>query len=180
MPRRTSADYLYRFGRIISDYDLHLFGEGLLLRRARAAGRASDLARRRGGRALRGVGAERPARVSDRGLQPVGRPRAPDAPAGASGIWELFIPDLGDGAHYKFEIRTGGGHLLHKTDPYGRYFEVPPRSASIVCRTEGYEWGDKSWMASRGDSGASFTRPMSIYEVHLASWRREPEDDIAR
>ena len=60
-----------------------------------------------------------------------------------SGIWELFIPDLGDGAHYKFEIRTDIGHLLHKTDPYGRYFEVPPRSASIVCRTEGYAWGDR-------------------------------------
>ena len=66
-----------------------------------------------------------------------------------SGVWELFVPGLGEGERYKFEIRTPAGHLLHKVDPYGRYFEVPPRSAAIVCRTEGYAWGDDRWMAER-------------------------------
>ena len=93
-----------------------------------------------------------------------------------SGIWEIFIPGLGDGERYKFEIRTTGGHLLHKADPYGRYFEIPPRSAAIVCRTEGYAWGDGAWMAARVEPRLHVTRPMATYEVHLASWRTVPEE----
>ena len=171
------SDDPYRFGRIISDYDLHLFGEGLLLGvHERLGAHPTSLGGVAGVHFA--VWAPNGQRVSVIGdfNQWDGRAH-PMRRLVPSGIWELFIPDLGEGAHYKFEIRTDIGHLLHKTDPYGRCFEVPPRSASIVCRTEGYAWGDQSWMASRADSGASFTRPMSIYEVHLASWRRVPEDD---
>jgi len=65
-----------------------------------------------------------------------------------SGVWEIFIPGLHDGACYKLEIRTSGGHLLHKTDPYGRFFEVPPNTASVVY-DERYTWRDDDWMRDR-------------------------------
>jgi 1,4-alpha-glucan branching enzyme len=93
-----------------------------------------------------------------------------------SGIWELFVPDLPDGQRYKFEIRTSAGHLLKKSDPYAFAFEHPPQTASIVCDPSSYAWGDGEWMAARRELGGWFNRPMSIYEVHLGSWARVPED----
>src|SRR5207244_13027460 len=92
-----------------------------------------------------------------------------------SGMWEIFIPELRDGACYKYEIRTSGGHLLHKTDPYGRYFEVPPNTASVVFN-EQYSWRDGDWMRDRPSFDGWRERPMSIYEVHPGSWRRVPDE----
>ncbi len=66
-----------------------------------------------------------------------------------SGIWELFIPDLPEGERYKFEIRTTGGHLLKKSDPYGFAFEHPPQTASVVRTLSGYDWQDAAWMETR-------------------------------
>jgi 1,4-alpha-glucan branching enzyme len=88
------------------------------------------------------------------------------------GIWEIFIPDLGDGALYKFEIKTLQGPLVLKSDPYGRAMELRPRTASRVV-TRRYEFTDARWMADRA-AGEIRRRPMSIYEVHLGSWRIKP------
>ena len=74
---------------------------------------------------------------------------------GASGVWELFIPGIGEGELYKFEIRDQRGHLHLKTDPYGTYFEAPPNNAAIVCSTGRYAWGDGDWMARRAASAGN-------------------------
>jgi 1,4-alpha-glucan branching enzyme len=93
-----------------------------------------------------------------------------------SGVWEIFIPDLRDGEHYKFEIRTATGDLLRKSDPFGFAFEVPPQSASIVRDISSYAWHDEAWMRTRREQGAWLSRPMAVYEVHLGSWARIPEE----
>ncbi|MGZ3444997.1 MAG: GlgB N-terminal domain-containing protein, partial [Myxococcaceae bacterium] len=95
---------------------------------------------------------------------------------GGSGIWELFVPELGDGARYKFEIRpAGGGPPFLKVDPYAFRTEFPPQNASVVHALDQYLWRDAGWMEQRA-RGDLFARPMSIYEVHLGSWRRVPEE----
>ena len=95
---------------------------------------------------------------------------------GASGVWELFIPGLGEGELYKFEIRDPRGLIHLKTDPYGTYFEGPPNNAAIVCDTRKFKWTDDAWLQRRREQAAHHDRPMSVYEVHLGSWRRKPED----
>jgi len=95
---------------------------------------------------------------------------------GASGVWELFIPGLGEGELYKFEIRDQGGNIHLKTDPYGTYFEAPPGNAAIVCNTRKFEWSDDAWLDRRSGQAATLDRPISIYEIHVASWKRIPED----
>jgi 1,4-alpha-glucan branching enzyme len=94
---------------------------------------------------------------------------------GSSGIWELFVPGLADGDHYKYEIRTEAGETRLKTDPLAFATEVPPKNASIVYRPT-YEWGDGDWLAKRRETEA-LAEPVSIYEVHLASWRRHVQDN---
>ncbi len=89
---------------------------------------------------------------------------------GSSGIWELFIPDVGEDTKYKFELRTQDNRLRIKADPVAFYAEVPPANASIVHRSR-HEWADDEWLARRALSEA-LHEPMSIYEVHLGSWRR--------
>ncbi len=95
---------------------------------------------------------------------------------GGSGVWELFVPGLGAGELYKFELRDTGGGLRIKTDPYGTYFESPPNNASIVFDPDTYAWGDADWMRTRKENAGRLDRPLSIYEVHVGSWRRRPED----
>jgi 1,4-alpha-glucan branching enzyme len=95
---------------------------------------------------------------------------------GASGVWELFIPGLGEGALYKFEIRDGEGGIRVKTDPYGTRFEGPPGNAAIVFDTSKFKWSDGAWIARRRSHSGKLDRPVSIYEVHLGSWRRKPEE----
>lgn len=95
---------------------------------------------------------------------------------GASGIWEIFVPGLVAGTRYKFELV--GPHdrtPFLKTDPYGLHFEPSPNHAAIVCDLSGFVWNDAVWMESRRRRDPR-TRPMSVYEVHLASWRRVPEE----
>jgi 1,4-alpha-glucan branching enzyme len=92
-----------------------------------------------------------------------------------SGLWEIFIPDLGIGDRYKFEILTARGQLLLKSDPCGRYFEESPRTASIVWDAGRYEWGDGEWLGRRAESRAWLQSAMSIYELHLGSWRRHED-----
>ncbi|HJW35847.1 MAG TPA: 1,4-alpha-glucan branching enzyme, partial [Actinomycetes bacterium] len=88
---------------------------------------------------------------------------------GSSGIWELFLPGVGAGARYKYELVTPSGALTLKADPVAFAAEHPPKTASVVY-TSGYTWGDDAWMADRERRDA-ITEPMSIYEVHLGSWR---------
>lgn len=91
---------------------------------------------------------------------------------GSSGVWEIFIPDVGTGALYKYEIRTPGGSFF-KTDPYAFSMEVPPKTGSVVHESH-HQWNDQRWMANRAES-EPWKRPVSVYEVHLGSWRREGE-----
>jgi len=98
----------------------------------------------------------------------------PLRPRERSGIWEGLVPDVGRGTLYKFHIRgRGGGFEADKTDPFGFFFEVPPKTASIVWDLD-YDWGDAEWMGSRAGPN-SLHAPMSIYEVHLGSWMRSED-----
>ncbi|MFV0632502.1 1,4-alpha-glucan branching protein GlgB [Demequina sp.] len=89
---------------------------------------------------------------------------------GSSGVWELFVPGVGDGAAYKYEILGKDGHWKQKADPMARRTEVPPQTASVVTES-GYEWNDIEWMTRR-ESAEPHRSPMSVYEVHLGSWRQ--------
>jgi len=96
---------------------------------------------------------------------------------GVSGVWELFIPGLDEGCLYKYELLSHLGNLLTlKSDPFGFTGEMRPRTASIVADIDHHEWGDSNWMHSRAKRNWMHA-PMSIYEVHLGSWRREPTDE---
>ncbi len=94
---------------------------------------------------------------------------------GGSGVWELFIPNLTAGCLYKFEIRTPTGHSFFKADPYAQYTEVPPDTSSVVY-TSKYKFRDAKWIKNRAGR-EHFRQPLSIYEVHFGSWRRNPEED---
>jgi 1,4-alpha-glucan branching enzyme len=91
---------------------------------------------------------------------------------GASGVWEIFVPGVTEGAHYKFELRDAQGRVRLKTDPYGAFFEVPPKQAAIVWNTRKHDWQDAAWLEARARRHP-LDAPMSIYEVHLGSWRKK-------
>ncbi len=98
-----------------------------------------------------------------------------DTAADESGIWTGFIPGIGAGALYKFHIESRhNGYTVQKSDPFAFRCEQPPRTASIVADLS-YEWGDGAWMSERATRNG-LAAPMSIYEVHLGSWRRVPEE----
>ncbi|HEY1511768.1 MAG TPA: 1,4-alpha-glucan branching protein GlgB, partial [Solirubrobacteraceae bacterium] len=96
---------------------------------------------------------------------------------GSSGIWELFLPDVGPGARYKYEILAADSELTLKADPYAQEAELPPKTASVVTQST-YEWSaaDSDWLRARRDA-QPLDRPMSIYEVHMGSWRLNPLED---
>jgi 1,4-alpha-glucan branching enzyme len=91
---------------------------------------------------------------------------------GSSGIWELFVPDVEPGARYKYELRDSESRIRLKADPVAFAAEVPPQTASVVHRPE-HRWQDEEWLEARRES-VPHDRPMSIYEVHLGSWRLNP------
>jgi 1,4-alpha-glucan branching enzyme len=171
----------YQFGPVLTAFDLHLFSEGRHYRAWEQLG-----ARRRTVGPVEGVhfavwapNAQRVSVIGDfnrwDGRTHVMRRLVP------SGVWELFIPGLHDGVRYKYEVRTREGQLLDKADPYARQLETPPHTASIVTGSA-YEWGDGDWMRARESLGEWRERPMSIYEVHLGSWRRregEPQYSLS-
>ncbi len=101
--------------------------------------------------------------------------RHPLTRRGNSGVWEGFVPGVRRGARYKYHILSQHqGYRVLKADPYGLLHETPPRTASILWDLT-YEWGDAAWMAERGRRNA-LDAPITIYEVHLGSWRRVPEE----
>ncbi len=171
----VEIDDPYRYGRVITEYDVYLFSQGKHTRIYDKLG--AHLTRIGEAEGVHfGVWAPNADRVSvvgdfnlwDGRLHPM-RELAP------AGIWEIFIPGVQEGQRYKFEIRSRRhGELLLKADPYGFRFEHPPQSASVVARRE-YTWRDAEWIIDRAGSNARFNRPMAIYEVHLGSWARVPE-----
>jgi 1,4-alpha-glucan branching enzyme len=95
---------------------------------------------------------------------------------GSSGIWELFIPELGEGAIYKYEIIGAQGAMLPlKADPYAFRAELRPNTGSVVVNLDSHVWTDHQWIAERSQKNW-LESPISVYEVHLGSWRRVPED----
>jgi 1,4-alpha-glucan branching enzyme len=92
--------------------------------------------------------------------------------AGRSGIWELFVPGVPEGALYKYELETAAGALRLKTDPFAFAMELPPNTASRVFASR-HRWSDADWIAARGERDPA-TSPLAIYEVHLGSWQRAP------
>ncbi|HZW41580.1 MAG TPA: 1,4-alpha-glucan branching protein GlgB, partial [Agromyces sp.] len=97
------------------------------------------------------------------------------AQQGASGIWEAVVPDAPEGALYRYEITTREGHRLLKSDPFAFAAEMPPGNASRIFRSR-HEWSDDEWVERRR-AAEPWSRPMSVYEVHLGSWRRTLENE---
>ncbi len=166
----------YRYGRVLTDFDLHLFAEGTHNRAFEKLGAHRIRVGSTTGVhfAVWAPNADRVSLVGDfNGWDGRVHPMRLLVP---SGVWEIFIPDLADGEKYKFEIRTKTGAILMKSDPFGVAFEQPPSTASVVRDISGYQWRDAEWLAQRTRAGNGLNRPMSIYEVHLGSWARVPED----
>ena len=92
------------------------------------------------------------------------------------GVWELFIPVLGAGTHYKYSVRALSGEVQEKSDPYAFFAEAPPRTASIVWGLNNHTWSDQAWMEERGHRNLQH-EAVSIYEVHLESWMRTPSHE---
>ncbi len=92
----------------------------------------------------------------------------------SSGIWECFIPGIGTAEYYKYFITSNNGYQVEKGDPYAFHWETPPHTASITWDLS-YDWNDAAWMAQR-KSQSALSQPMSIYEVHLGSWRRADKE----
>ena len=86
---------------------------------------------------------------------------------GASGVWEIFIPGVGQGAHYKFEIRDAHGNIKLNTDPFGFFFEVAPKQAAIVWDTKKFKWTDDAWLKKRRERDRA-----AFADEHLRSPRR--------
>lgn len=94
---------------------------------------------------------------------------------GSSGIWELFLPGIVEGALYKFQIRTTQGDFLQKSDPFQFQGELRPKTASIINFLNGYQWNDESWQQHKKQVNP-YDGPVSIYEFHPGSWKRDPDD----
>ncbi|MDP3257418.1 1,4-alpha-glucan branching protein GlgB [Bosea sp. (in: a-proteobacteria)] len=168
----------YAFGPLLGDLDLHLIGEGRHLELARALG--ANPCTVEGVQGVRfAVWAPNARRVSVVGsFNSWDGRRHPMNRRGDGGVWELFVPRLGSGELYKYEIVDRDGHLLpQKADPLARAAELPPGTASIVPRAPSHVWGDQAWMAKRANRQAP-DAPMSIYELHPGSWVRGPNGDM--
>ncbi len=166
----------YSFWPVLTDFDLHLLAEGNHFKYYEKLGaHLWDC----GGVAgvLFAVWAPNASRVSVIGdFNKWNGARHPMRLRPECGIWELFLPGLGEGTAYKFEVRSRmGEHIAQKSDPCGFFNEARPKTASIVCSVDRYQWGDQEWIAERARHN-SHDRPISTYEVHLGSWRRQMDE----
>jgi len=167
-----TAEDPYRFPPVLTEFDLYLFGEGKHYELYEKLG-AHAIVHDGVAGVVFAVWAPNAQRVSVVGNfnQWDGR-RHPMRPRGASGLWELFLPGLGEGELYKYEIKSLlAGYLGIKADPYGFAMELRPGTASIVWDLSRYQWQDAAWLANRTRRQA-FEAPIAIYEVHLGSWQR--------
>ncbi|WP_132541740.1 1,4-alpha-glucan branching protein GlgB [Plasticicumulans lactativorans] len=169
------VDDAFRFPSTFGELDLHLLGEGRHWRAWELLG--AHVVECGGVSGVRfGVWAPNAQRVSvvgdfnhwDGRLHPMRRHPG-------IGCWEIFVPGIGEGAVYKYElVGAHGGLLPLKADPFGFAGELRPQTASVVRRTDHHAWDDAEWMAGRTERQRR-DAPVSIYEVHLGSWRRSPE-----
>lgn len=173
--REIELEDPYRFPPMITDYDIFLLGEGNLFYSYEKLG-----AHFREVDGVRGVNfavwapnAERVSVVGPfNGWDTRAHPMHSHQPAG---IWELFIPNLPEGMHYKYAVKSRFmGYEMDKTDPYGFYAEMRPSTDSRVWDITKYVWNDDAWLENRPQRQA-LDQPINIYEVHLGSWRRVPE-----
>jgi len=168
----------YTFEAQIPEYDLNLFSAGKHLHAYRILGAHIKTIDGISG-VLFSTWAPNAERVSVIGdfNQWDGR-RHPMNSRGASGIWELFIPEMTATTLYKFEIRNRHNNsIVTKTDPYGQQFEVRPRTASAVSGEQNFVWQDQQWLQSREQSNW-LHQPLSIYECHLGSWQRDEDNQF--
>ncbi len=174
LPNSPAFDSRHNFSQTLGDLDLHLFGEGKHLRIYDKLG--AHVTTHKG---KRGVAFAVWAPAADE-VSLVGNfngwngEKNPMRRLGGSGVWELFIPGLREGELYKYEIRNGRRKIL-KADPYAFMMEVPPDTSSIVYQSR-YKFSDRAWLSKRSKRKA-WREPLSIYEVHLGSWRRITEED---
>jgi 1,4-alpha-glucan branching enzyme len=181
----------YRFGRVLSDFDLYLLGEGNHLRSYEKLGAHALVLDGVAGVHF-SVWAPNAERVSVVGsFNDWDGRRLPMRNLAPSGFWEIFVPDLAPGDLYKFEVRSNaGGALFLKSDPYALRSELRPGTASVVHRLDQHPWQDAAWIAEGRGRRNALDAPMSIYEVHLGSWKRgegnrflsyrEMADDLVR
>lgn len=163
----------YRFPVLLSDFDKYLLAEGTHLHMYEHLG--AHLLEVDGRQGVRfAVWAPNALRVSVVGdFNNWDGRRHPMRFHHGSGIWELFLPGLQEGTLYKYEIKTRyEGYMVNKADPVGFASEMRPKTASVVWNIDKYDWQDGEWMANRTSHNA-FDKPVSVYEVHLGSWRRK-------
>ncbi|MEP5759968.1 MAG: 1,4-alpha-glucan branching protein GlgB [Litoreibacter sp.] len=180
--RMTKGDHVwesadpYGFGPVLGELDEHLISQGAHLNLWRALG-AHFIEHN----AVSGVhfavwapNAQRVSVVGDfNGWD--GR-RNSMRRCGQTGVWEIFMPGLSEGEIYKYELLDPNGNLLpQKADPFGFGAEHPPKTGSVVRQLDGYDWSDEKWMSKR-EALHRIDKPISIYEVHLGSWKRVPEE----
>ena len=165
----------YSFEPQISPLDLYLFGEGTHYQIYEKFGAHPKTVAGVAGTAF-AVWAPNAKRVSVIGnFNNWDGRRNPMRVLGNSGVWELFVPGVGELDHYKFEIKALNGTVFEKSDPYGNFFELRPSKSSLVYDINKYNWNDAKWLEQRKNNDPR-QRPMSIYEVHLGSWKRKADE----
>ncbi len=166
----------FSFDPVLSDMDKYLFGEGTHKELWRVLG--AHVTTHQGIQGVHfAVWAPNARRVSVIGdFNMWDSCRHPMCPAGETGIWEAFLPGVTDGALYKYQVVGADGQVRDKADPAGFGSQHPPEQASIVRDIAGYGWRDAAWMKDRA-ARADRAQPISIYEVHLGSWRRRYDDN---
>ncbi len=161
---------------LLTDHDVYLFNEGTWLDAYKKLGAHPRTVDGVTGTnvAVWAPSAERVGVVGDfNGWE---RGRTPLTPRGASGIWEAFVPEMKDGAVYKYAIDSRYlGYRTERADPYAFWAELRPGTASVVYDIGGYGWGDREWMRRRARADM-LAQPMAIYEVHAGSWRRRADN----
>jgi len=159
----------------LTDFDLYLFAEGTHQRAYEKLG--AHVVERDGARGVQfAIWAPNARRVSVIGDFNNWNATANEMKPTSAGVWEVFAPGLSQNALYKYHIVSNySGYTVDKADPYGFAAEIRPRTASRVWDLASYSWNDELWMTSRAAN--PLERAISIYEIHLGSWRRKPEED---
>ena len=172
---KIEAEDPYRFPPLLSDFDLHLHGEGTNYESYRTMG--AHLVECDSVPGVRfAVWAPNAEVVSVVGDFNDWDERRHPMRLRTGGIWEFFMPNIRDGANYKYSVRSRvHGYRQQKSDPYGFASEVPPKSASVIVDLDTYQWNDQAWMEARARKDY-LREPVSIYEVHLGSWLRGPHN----
>jgi 1,4-alpha-glucan branching enzyme len=175
--REIEIDDPYRFGPQLSDSDLYLYTEGTLHEAWRTLG--AHIIDCGGATGVRfAVWAPNAISVTVAGQFNDWDIRRHPMRWRNGGVWEIFIPGLGEGTAYKYNVRSRfAGYQQLKADPFAFYCEMPPKSASVVWNPDKYRWNDAAWMESRAKADI-LKSPVSIYEIHLESWLRGPQGQL--